>query len=59
MRILLSTHSRDALSKLDLDEKDDVGLTDAIGRTQNTSIQIKKETTRQQLNCHLSRSSFL
>ncbi|MDE2397502.1 MAG: Bro-N domain-containing protein [Burkholderiales bacterium] len=31
-------NSRDALTRLDDDEKDDVGLTDAIGRQQRTAI---------------------
>ncbi len=31
-------NSRDALSRLDDDEKDDVGITDAIGRRQTTSV---------------------
>ncbi|HFK1499683.1 prophage antirepressor [Bacillus sp. UMTAT18] len=36
--VLSIKNSRDALSKLDSDEKDDVGLTDTIGRKQNTSV---------------------
>lgn len=36
--ILGIVNNRDALSTLDEDEKDDVGIPDAIGRLQNTSI---------------------
>ena len=37
-RVLEITNSRDALSRLDDDEKDDVGITDAIGRQQQTNV---------------------
>lgn len=37
-RILGISNHRDAIEKLDADEKDGVGLTDAIGREQQTSI---------------------
>jgi|GEM_PF-5259666 len=36
--VLEIANSRDTLTRLDADEKDDVGLTDAIGRLQNTAI---------------------
>lgn len=37
-KVLDISNHRDAVIRLDADEKDDVGLTDAIGRTQNTTI---------------------
>lgn len=37
-RILEISNPRDALARLDDDEKDDVGLTDAIGRIQKTNV---------------------
>ena len=36
--VLEISNSRDAASRLDEDEKDDVGIADAIGRQQNTTI---------------------
>ncbi|MGE6964059.1 BRO-N domain-containing protein [Bacillus thuringiensis] len=36
--VLSIKNSPDALGKLDSDEKDDVGLTDTIGRKQKTSV---------------------
>lgn len=36
--VLEIKNSRDALARLDSDEKSDVGLTDAIGRLQNTAL---------------------
>ncbi|MGH1416860.1 MAG: BRO-N domain-containing protein [Pelagimonas sp.] len=37
-RVLEIGNSRDALSRLESDEKDGVGITDAIGRTQTTNV---------------------
>jgi hypothetical protein len=37
-RVLEISNNRDALSRLDEDEKDDVGITDRLNRTQNMAI---------------------